>query len=50
MPDTTIFLSSDQHRKLTYIGERLGRDVYDLATTSIDEAILDWERANGEIE
>lgn len=45
-----IYLSDDQQRKLVYIGEQLGRSAYDLAQTSIDEAILDWERSNGEIE
>jgi len=44
-----IYLSTEQKEKLTKIGDILGRSVYDLASCSIDEAILNFERDNGEL-
>lgn len=45
-----IHLSDEQQRKLERIGKELGgRSVYDLVHSSIDEAILNYERSHGEI-
>jgi hypothetical protein len=42
-------ISDEQQQKLNHIGKQLAREPYDLITSSIDEAILDWERSSGEI-